>query len=434
MGCKSAKVVGFGDMSLLENVKALTPAQRTTFGGCFLAWTLDAFDFFLLTFCLSAIASDFNTSRKGVEEAIFWTLCMRPLGAFLFGAMAERFGRRPVLLLNIVCYSAAGLASAFAPTLTSFLVLRAIFGIAMGGEWGVGAALALETLPRKGRGFFSGLLQEGYPIGNLIAAGFFGLLFSHLHGHGMFANWRMLFALGVLPSMLSIFLVYRSEESPVWLSRRREEGIGGRTSKDWSAIRRHFPRFVFLIVLMFAFTSFSHGTQDLYPTFLRDRGFSPSLIGLVAAVGNVGALLGGVSCGALSERFGRRRTIVLASLAAIPMVPIWAWSHTAGMLALGGFFMQFAVQGAWGIVPAHLNELAPASVRAVLPGFAYQLGNLLSSRNAIFQQTWADRHDNGNLRVALSGTVVVVALLVALITAVGSEARGAELSSAVSRE
>jgi SHS family lactate transporter-like MFS transporter len=413
-------------MNLLRTIRALTSAQRVTFAGCLLAWTLDAFDFFLLTFCLSNIAVDFHASRKQVEEAIFWTLCMRPVGAFLFGALAERFGRRPILLMNIVCYSVAGLASAFAPTLSMFLVLRGIFGMAMGGEWGVGAALALETLPVEGRGFFSGLLQEGYPIGNLMAAGFFGLLFSRLHGHGVFANWRVLFMLGVVPSAISLYLVFRSGESPVWLARR--DVAGPRAGTDWGAVRGYLPRFGFLILLMFAFTSFSHGTQDLYPTFLRDHGLAPSTIGLVAMIGNVGALLGGVCFGTLSERLGRRRAIVLAALLAIPMVPVWAWSRTAAMLAVGGFLMQFMVQGAWGIIPAHLNELAPASVRAVLPGFAYQLGNLLSSRNAIFQQTWADRHDHGNLSGALSWTVVIVAVLVALTTALGSEARGAALA------
>ncbi|MDP9039094.1 MAG: MFS transporter [Acidobacteriota bacterium] len=416
-------------MPLLANIRALSPAQRTTFAGCFLAWTLDAFDFFLLTFCLTAIAAEFQVTRKAIEEAIFWTLVMRPVGALLFGALAERFGRRPVLMLNIAAYSLAGLASAFAPTLTSFLVLRAIFGIAMGGEWGVGAALALETLPSKGRGFFSGLLQEGYPIGNLLAAGFFGLLFSHLHGPGSFSSWRLLFMLGVFPSMGALYLCYKSGESPVWLARRSSGAVQKPASADWVAIRRYIPTFGFLVLLMFAFTSFSHGTQDLYPTFLRDHGLSPGRIGLVAAIGNIGALLGGVTCGTLSERFGRRRTIAVAALMAIPMVPLWAWSHTAATLALGGFLMQFMVQGAWGIIPAHLNELAPAPVRAVLPGLAYQLGNLLASRNAIFQQTYADRHNGGVLNVALSGTVVIVAILVATITSLGTEAKGTTLAA-----
>jgi SHS family lactate transporter-like MFS transporter len=418
-------------MSLAANFSALTRTQRNTFAACFLGWTLDAFDFFLLTFCLTAIATTYRVSRKEVEEAIFWTLAMRPVGAFLFGAMAEKYGRRPTLIVNIVAFSVFELASAFAPTLAVFLILRAFFGIAMGGVWGVGSALALETLPAKGRGSFSGLLQEGYVCGNLLAAAVFGLLFAHLHGTGMFANWRILFMLGALPALLAFYLQYQVEESPVWLASHQLGSSGKRTrpATDWHALLRYLPTFLFLVVLMFAFTSFSHGTQDLYPTFLRDHGLSAGLIGLIAAVGNIGALLGGLCCGTLSERFGRRRTIVVAALLAIPMIPLWAWSHTAVMLAVGGFLMQFMVQGAWGIIPAHLNELAPAPVRAILPGFAYQLGNLLSSRNSIFQQIYADRHNHGSLTVALSGTVVIVALLVAVITALGKEAKGTALNA-----
>ncbi|MGD0797044.1 MAG: MFS transporter [Acidobacteriaceae bacterium] len=425
----------------LRQFRSLTTTQRHTFAACFLGWTLDAFDFFLLTFCLTAIAAGFHASRKQVEEAIFWTLAMRPVGAFLFGAMAERYGRRPTLILNIVAFSVFELASAFAPNLHSFLVLRALFGIAMGGEWGVGAALALETLPAAGRGIFSGLLQEGYVCGNLLAAALFGLLFPHLHGAGLFLNWRVMFMVGALPALLAFYLNYKVDESPAWLaSRTRVAAQTNATSPMQSitsplaggrALLRFLPVFLFLVVLMFAFTSFSHGTQDLYPTFLHDHGLSQSLIGLVAAIGNIGALTGGMCCGAISERFGRRRTIVLAALLAIPMVPLWAWSHSAVMLALGGFLMQFMVQGAWGIIPAHLNELAPAPVRAILPGVAYQFGNLLSSRNSIFQQAYADRHNAGALNVALSGTVVLIAILVATITALGPEAKGADLTDEI---
>jgi SHS family lactate transporter-like MFS transporter len=424
-------------MSYLANpagrFRSLTSVQRHTFAACFLGWMLDAFDFFLLTFCLTAIAAGFHTGRKQVEEAIFLTLAMRPVGAFLFGAMAEKYGRRPTLIVNIIAFSVFELASAFAPTLTSFLILRAFFGIAMGGVWGVGAALALETLPAEGRGFFSGLLQEGYVCGNLLAAALFGLLFPHLHGTGMMTPWRILFMVGALPALLAFYLNYKVEESPAWLASHDQFSLHGaaptRAATDWRALARYIPTFCFLVVLMFAFTSFSHGTQDLYPTFLKDHGLSPSVIGLVAAIGNFGALIGGVCCGTLSEKFGRRKTIVLAALLSIPMIPLWAWSHTAVTLAVGGFLMQFMVQGAWGIIPAHLNELAPAPVRAILPGFAYQLGNLLSSRNSIFQQTYADRHNAGSLTVALSGTVVLIAILVAVVTALGSEAKGATMSA-----
>ena len=420
-------------MSFAGHFRSLNSVQRNTFSACFLGWTLDAFDFFLLTFCLTAIAAGFHSSRKQVEEAIFWTLAMRPVGAFLFGAMAERLGRRPTLIVNVVAFSAFELASALAPTLHSFLVCRALFGIAMGGVWGVGAALALESLPAQNRGFFSGLLQEGYVCGNLLAALLFATLFPHLHGTGMLANWRVLFMIGALPALLAFYLNYKVEESPAWLAAHRGHGSSAAAQVlprvELKVLFGYLPIFLFLILLMSAFTSFSHGTQDLYPTFLQhDMHQSPSHTGLIAAFGNIGALLGGVCCGALSEKLGRRRTIVLVSLLAIPMVPLWAWSHSAVMLAAGGFLIQFMVQGAWGIIPAHLNELSPAPVRAVLPGFAYQLGNLLSSRNQIFQQTYADHHNAGALNVALSGTVVVVAIVVAGVTALGPEAKGADLS------
>ena len=426
-------------MAFLREFRALTRIQRNTFSACFLGWTLDAFDFFLLTFCLTAIAADFHASRKHVEEALFLTLVMRPAGALLFGAMAERYGRRPTLMVNVVAFSAFELASAFAPTLAIFFVLRALFGIAMGGVWGVGAALALETLPVEGRGFFSGLLQEGYVCGSLLAAAVYGLLFSHLHGTGMMTGWRVLFMIGALPALLALYLNFKVEESPAWLASHAPAvaaGLNGERSgrraqqpkTDWRALVLYLPTFLFLIVLMFAFTSFSHGTQDLYPTFLRDHGLSPSIVGLISAIGNIGALAGGVCCGTVSEQFGRRKTIVFAALLAVPMIPLWAWSHSMAALAAGGFLMQFMVQGAWGIIPAHLNELSPAPVRAILPGLAYQLGNLLSSRNSIFQQAYADGHNAGALNVALSGTVVIVAILVAAVTALGPEAKGAELS------
>jgi MFS transporter, SHS family, lactate transporter len=421
-------------MSLSNALRSLTRSQRNTFTACFLGWTLDAFDFFLLTICLQAIAADFHVTIKVIAEAIFWTLVMRPVGAFLFGLMAERFGRRPTLMLNIVAFSLFELGSAFAPDLRSFLVLRALFGIAMGGEWGVGAALALETLPANGRGFFSGLLQEGYVVGSLLAAALYGLLFRHLHGHGMFTPWRVMFMIGALPAVLAFYLQFRVDESPAWLAARAakqaaRQAPAAKPAFAWRSLLAYLPSFLFLVILMTAFTAFSHGTQDLYPTFLeRDHGMAPGHVGMIVVIANLGALLGGIFCGTISERFGRRKTILWASLLAIPMIPLWAWTHTVLLLAVGGFLMQFMVQGAWGVIPAHLNELSPGPVRAILPGVAYQMGNLLSSRNSVFQADWASRFSHGALAAALSGTVVVVAVLVAALTIFGPEAKGSDLS------
>ena len=418
-------------MGLLRAIRSLNKAQRNTFNACFLGWTLDAFDFFLLTVCLKAIAADFHVGIKQIAEAIFWTLVMRPVGAFLFGAMAERFGRRPTLMINVISFSVFELASAFAPDLRSFLICRALFGIAMGGEWGVGAALALETLPAEGRGFFSGLLQEGYATGSLIAAALYGLLFPHLHGVGMFTPWRVMFMIGALPAVLAFYVRLKVDESPAWLASRDEAVRTKRERLTVAKIRAFLPAFLFLVVLMTAFTAFSHGTQDLYPTFLeQDKGMSPGRAGLILAIGDVGALLGGIFFGTLSERVGRRRAILYATVLAIPIIPLWAWSSSVALLALGRFLMQVVVQGAWGVIPAHLNELSPAPVRAVFPGVAYQLGNLFTSRNTVFQTAYANRFSHGMLGTALSWTVVIVVVLVAGVSVLGPEAKGSDLTTA----
>jgi len=406
-------------MEFLGHFRRLNPVQRNTFVACFLGWSLDAFDFFILIFCVNALATQFQTKVSAITEAIFLTLAMRPVGAFLFGLMADRFGRRPTLMVDIIAYSIFELASAFAPSLKFFLIMRAFFGIAMGGEWGVGAALAFETLPAEGRGFFSGLLQEGYVVGYLIAALVYGTIFP-------FVGWRGMFVIGALPAFLVIYIRTKVDESPAWLQGRGSHKAESHLGKD---ILSHAGSFLFLVVLMFAFNSFSHGTQDLYPTFLqKNHQFSPHIVGLIAIIYNIGALLGGILFGTWSERVGRRKAIVTAALLAIPVIPLWAYSHTVPMLALGGFLMQFMVQGAWGVIPAHLNELSPPAVRGTFPGFAYQLGNFLSSRNAVIQAKLVEGRYGGNYPPVLAGTVVIIALLVAIVTWSGHEKKGADLS------
>jgi SHS family lactate transporter-like MFS transporter len=407
-------------MEFLGHFRRLSSVQRNTFIACFLGWSLDAFDFFILIFCVNALATQFQTKVSAITEAIFLTLAMRPLGAFLFGLMADRFGRRPTLMVDIVAYSVFELASAFAPSLKFFLVMRALFGIAMGGEWGVGAALAFETLPAEGRGFFSGLLQEGYVVGYLIAAFVYSTLFPVV-------GWRGMFVIGALPAFLVIYIRTKVDESPAWLQGGVSRRVESRLGKD---ILSHLGGFLFLVVLMFAFNAFSHGTQDLYPTFLqKNHQFSPQIVGLIAIVYNIGALLGGILFGTWSERIGRRRAIVIAAILAIPLIPLWAYSNTVPMLALGGFLMQFMVQGAWGVIPAHLNELSPPAVRGTFPGFAYQLGNFLSSRNAVIQAKLVEHRYGGSYPPVLAWTVVIVASMVAIVTWSGREKRGADLSN-----
>jgi SHS family lactate transporter-like MFS transporter len=417
-------------MTLMQPFRSLNPMQRRAFTACFLGWTLDAFDFFLLTFCLDSIATTFHLSLETATKSIFWTLLMRPVGALVFGALAERFGRRPTLMINVVSYSVFAVASALAPSFGWFLATRALFGVAMGGEWGVGAALALESLPAEGRGFFSGLLQEGYVVGNLLAAVLY-LGFPYLHGHGFFTAWRQLFLVGAVPSLLLLLLLRKVDESPAW----RNEKAAAKTrvvKREKMAVEvvKNLPSLLALTVLMTAFMSFSHGTQDLYPTFLKhDHGIKGFVLTGIAVAGNVGAVLGGVVFGAYSERVGRRRAIVTAALLAIPMIPLWAYSRAAVMLAVGGFAMQFMVQGAWGVIPVHLNEMSPPAVRAIFPGLAYQLGNVLSSRNSVLQAAAATKYFGGRFAAVLAITVVIVAVVVAGVTAVGREAKGADLST-----
>jgi SHS family lactate transporter-like MFS transporter len=407
-------------MEFIGHFRRLTPVQRNTFVACFLGWSLDAFDFFILTFCVSAIAAQFQTKVSAVAEAIFITLAFRPVGAFLFGMMADRFGRRPTLMVDIIAYSIFELSSAFAPSLKVFLITRALFGIAMGGEWGVGAALAFETLPAEGRGFFSGVLQEGYAAGYLMAALVFGTAFR-------FVGWRGMFVIGALPAFLVIYIRSKVDESPAWAqgreARKNEPKLG-------KGILTYLGTFAFLVVLMFAFNSFSHGTQDLYPTFLtKDHRFTPQTVGFIAIVANIGALLGGILFGTWSEKIGRRKAIIIAALLSIPVVPLWAYSHTVPMLALGGFLMQFMIQGAWGVIPAHLNELSPPAVRGTFPGFAYQLGNFLSSRNAVVQAKLAEQRYGGLFGPVLAWTVLLIAILVAVVTGSGGERKGIDMSN-----
>ena len=263
-------------MEFLGHFRKLTPLQRNTFIACFLGWSLDAFDFFILTFCVGAIATQFQTKVSAVAEAIFVTLAFRPVGAFLFGLMADRYGCRVTLMVDIVAYSVFELASAFAPSLRVFLIMRALFGIAMGGDWGVGAALAFETLPAEGRGFFSGLLQEGYALGYLMAALAFGTVFR-------FVGWRGMFVIGAMPAFLVIYIRTKVEESPAWLHGQVSKKAESRPGRD---ILSYSSSFLLLVVLMFAFNSFSHGTQDLYPTFLsKGHGFSPGTVMVISASG-----------------------------------------------------------------------------------------------------------------------------------------------------
>jgi SHS family lactate transporter-like MFS transporter len=404
-------------MSLIADIKSLEPSQRSAIWASYLGWTLDAFDFFLMVFMLKAIAADFGTDVKAVSEAIFLTLAARPIGAFVFGWLAERFGRRPVLMADIILFSLFEFASGFAPTLTSLLVLRFLFGIAMGGEWGLGASLVMESIPAKLRGPVSGLLQSGYPSGYFVASLVYFLLFDTI-------GWRGMFMVGVAPAFLVLLIRMHVKESPVFEARRGKPHVN-----PVMELARHWKIALYLVFLMTAFNFFSHGTQDLYPTFLqKQHHFDTHTTGILAAVMNVGAIVGGISFGIWSERIGRKRAIIIASLLALPVIPLWAFSTTPLLLGLGGFLIQVAVQGAWGIVPVHLNELSPPLARSLVPGFAYQLGNLIASKNAPFQAGIAESHGD-NYAIALAFVCGITAVVIAIWTAVGPERKHADFTA-----
>ena len=376
----------------------------------FLGWTLDAFDFFLVTFTLTAIGKEFGQSDKAMALSITLTLAFRPLGAFIFGLMADRYGRRLPLMIDLVFYSVVEVATGFTHSYMSFLVLRALFGIGMGGEWGVGASLAMEKAPSHRRGIFSGLLQEGYATGNLLAALCFFFIFPRW-------GWRPMFFVGGLPALLALYVRSHVKESEVWERSR---------STSWKSYGRglasHWKLFAYLVFFMAMMNFVSHGTQDMYPTFLqRDWKFDPQLRAKITMVANVGAIIGGVVFGHFSDRLGRRKMIIAALLLAILMVPLWAFAPTVPLLILGAFAMQFMVQGAWGVIPAHINELSPDSVRGFLPGFAYQCGVLIAGTVVYIEPLIAEHTTYAN---AMAVTATLVFSLGAFAAWIGRERRG----------
>lgn len=400
----------------MQVFRGWTAAQRHVVIASYLGWTLDAFDFFILVFVIRDVAAAFDVSLTIVSIAITVTLAMRPLGAFLFGRLADRFGRQPVLMLDVGLYSLFGFATAFAPNLAAFLAIRAFFGVAMGGEWGVGASLTMEHIPPKARGVVSGFLQSGYPSGYLLASLVYALAYSHI-------GWRGMFMVGLVPALLILFIRSHVPESPAF---NREKAV---TVRARDVLKRHWKLAVYAMVLMTAFNFFSHGTQDLYPTFLQhQRHYDPSTVGAIAILYNIGAILGGLTFGSISQMFGRRHAIMAAALLAIPAVGLWVFSPNIAWLAVGAFIVQFFVQGAWGVVPAHLNELSPPEARGAFPGTVYQLGNFIASSNAVIQTAFAE-HNGGNYAVALASIAVAAALAITVLVWRGREAKDVPMTA-----
>jgi SHS family lactate transporter-like MFS transporter len=397
-----------------------TTQQKHVVVASYLGWTLDAFDFFLMVFVLSDIEKSFSGQPGDVELAITLTLAARPIGAFLFGRAADRWGRRPTLMVDVLIYSILEFLTGFSPDLTTLLVLRFLFGIAMGGEWGVGASLTLESVPAHARGFVSGLLQSGYPTGYLLASVVYGILYPMLDPA---YAWRAMFMVGVIPALLTLYIRRAVPESPGW------EPSSGKRGSTMAVIRSHWQIALYAVVLMTAFNFFSHGTQDLYPNrFLKGQhGLSTHEVSIITIIANIGAIIGGLTFGSLSERFGRRRTIITASLLSLFVVPLWAFSDGLVPLAAGAFFLQIMVQGAWGVIPAHLNELSPDDARGTFPGFVYQLGNLIASSNARIQ-VWIAVVFAGQYSIALAIVAWAAAVVITILAFAGVERKGVNLS------
>jgi MFS transporter, SHS family, lactate transporter len=409
-------------MEALRLLKSLSRPQRNTFIACFLGWTLDALDFFLLTFVFSSVGKEFDRSIEQVTFAITLTLMMRPVGALIFGWLGDRFGRRIPLMIDIVFYSVVELLTAFAPDFRTFLFLRALFGIGMGGEWGLGASLAMESLPTRTRGLFSGILQQGYAFGYLLAALVYWIVFPHF-------GWRGLFVVGALPALLVIYIRAHVPESPVW--ERNRLSVKGPRLDLGRFIREHWLLLTYAALLMTAFNYMSHGTQDLYATYLqKQRGFNFNQTSRIAIIYAVGMICGGTVVGYLSQHWGRRRVIILCAIFGTLLIPLWIFAPSIAWLVVGGFLIQFMVQGAWGVVPVHLNELSPPDFRGTFPGLAYQLGNFAAAY-AAQQQAWlAERFrgpdGNPNYALTMASVQCFVFLSIIFLTAIGPEKRGRE--------
>jgi putative sialic acid transporter len=488
----------------IEALSGWTREQKSVVAAAYLGWMLDAFDFFLMVFVFRDIAAEFHTQIPAVAVAVVLTLAMRPIGAFIFGRAADRYGRRPTLAAVILIYSSLAFASGFSTNLTMLLVLRALFGIAMGGEWGVGASLAMETIPPKARGLVSGILQAGYPSGYLIASVVYGLLYNSI-------GWRGMFMIGIAPAALVFFILRSVRESPSWtpkpafgadamatllaygrlalyavgiffafqsgyepaaivvslLAAGASASLALRHPEFWieffavlgmifidffslavpeipllmaviynvaavlagAFLKTHWRIGLYSVLMMTGFNFFSHGTQDLYPTFLQvQQHFSPATVSTLAVVYNIGAICGSLFFGSLSERIGRRRAILISSLISIPIIPLWVFAGSPLWFAVGSFLMQFMVQSAWGVVPVHLNELSPPEMRGTFPGFVYQLGNLLASVNATLQSGYAAAHGN-DYATALALVAGAAAIAIALLVAFGVERHGVHLGT-----
>jgi SHS family lactate transporter-like MFS transporter len=381
-----------------------------------LGWVLDAFDFFVVVFLFDALAANFHVEKKAIVWTISITLAMRPVGALLFGALADRYGRKKPLMACVIYFSTVTVLSGFAPNYLFFVVMRALYGIGMGGYWGIGASFAMENAPRKQRGVLSGMMQGGYPFGYLLAAVGMLTIMPHL-------GWRAMFVVGSLLAVVIVILTYLSPESEAWKQHRM-----GSIANIFKTLFQHMGSFSYLLLVMVVMSCLSHGTQDLYPDFLKSLpsikdalvlGMKP-LYG-IPIIYNIGAITGAIFFGSISERIGRRYAIMVALVLSLLAIPAWAFGGSVLTLVIGSYVMQTGVQGAFGVIPAHLNELSPDAVRSLFPGFVYQLGVLVASPAVSFEFFLRD-HFGYPWALTLFEVIVIVLLLI--IFALGPEQHG----------
>jgi len=368
-----------------------------------------------MIFLITDLAATFHVGVTAVTWAVTATLVLRVVGAALFGRLADRLGRKPILIVNVLAFSAVELATGFSPTLTVFLILRALFGIAMGGQWGVAASLTMESIPAHWRGWASGLLQSGYSIGYLLAGVYYGFAHDLL-------GWRGMFIVAVVPALFVVALASTLPESPVWQQQhlKKQPGLT-------AVVRANWKLFLYAMILMFAAAVMSHGTQDLYPVMLRvQHKLSVHQVATISTIYNIGGLLGCLCGGMLSQKIGRRWQLVLASAAMLVLMPFWGLCSGVVAVTVTAFFMQFLVQCSFGVMPAHLNEMSPSAVRGTFPGFALQFGNMLAAGNATVQSMLADSLHK-NYGVALSLVAGLGAIAFCLLAYFGPDARNAKM-------
>jgi len=380
-----------------------------------LGWVLDAFDFFVMVFLFDTLAEHFHVSKASVVYTLTLTLAMRPIGAFFFGALADRYGRKRPLILCVLYFSLLTVLTGLAPNYIFFVVCRALYGIGMGGYWGIGASYAMESSPRRFRGVLSGLMQAGYPMGYLLAAVAMQTIAPAL-------GWRSVFFVGAPVAALIVVLTLLAPESEAW-KQHRPASMG----KIFSAMLQHKSIFFYLLLMMSVMLCLSHGTQDLYPDFLKSITGIPgkSIFGMkslyaVPILYNIGAIIGALIFGQLSQSIGRRNAIMLALVVALLSIPAWAFGTTLTVLVIGSYLMQTGVQGAFGVIPAHLNELSPDAVRSLFPGFVYQLGVLVASPATAIEFNLRDHFGYPWALTMFEGSVIVLMIIIFWL---GPEAR-----------